>query len=61
MKISRFREEARDCGLAATGRAPENQRTELADRQHAPDRCFGTEKMILAENIGERLGPQALG
>ena len=36
-------------------------RAELARRQHAAERALGPQQMLLAQDIAQRLGPQAFG
>src|SRR5205814_2583871 len=60
MQIVRLGQQARDGGLAAARRPPQDQRGELPGRQHAADRSLGSEQMVLAQDVAQRLGPQAL-
>jgi len=60
MQVGRFGQQTRDGGLAAAGRSPQDQRIELARRQHAAERAFGTEQMVLAQDLVQGFRPQAL-
>ena len=56
-----FGEQPRDRRLAGARRAPEDDRRQLARRDHAADRAFGAGQMFLPDDIGERAGAQSLG
>ena len=53
--------QASDGGLAAAGRAPEDQRGQRAPLQHAGERAVGAEQMVLSHDIVERPRAQAIG
>lgn len=57
----RVGEQAGDRGLAGAGRAPEDDRRELARRHHPPDRALGPRQMLLPHDILEPLRAQAIG
>jgi len=61
MQIDGLGEQSGDGGLAATRRPPQDQRAELADLEHAAERSLGSQQVILAENLPQRLGTQAFG
>ena len=61
MQVGLLGQQAGDRRLAAARRPPQDRRAELARRQHAAKRTLGPEKMLLAQNVAQRLGPQAFG
>ena len=48
----RVGQEARDGGLADTGRTPKDHRRQSVRRRHPPDRSFGAEQVLLAHHVG---------
>src|SRR5690242_475625 len=54
-------QEARDRGLAAAGRAPEDHRGKPMLRHHAADRPVGPEQMVLAHHLRQAMGSQPIG
>ncbi len=54
-------EQAGDRRLADARRAPEDEGRERAPRQHPGDRTLRSEQMILANDLGKRLGTKAIG
>ena len=48
-------------GLAGAGRAPQDDRAELAAGEHAPERRVGAEQMVLADQLVEGLRAQPVG
>ena len=48
-------------GLAGAGRAPQDDRAELAAGEHAPERRVGAEQMVLADQLVEGLRAQPIG
>ncbi len=61
MEVGAMRQQPRDRGLAAAGRAPQDHRGQLPARHHPPDRAVRTQQMILADDLGEALRPQPVG
>ena len=55
------RQQARERGLAAAGRAPEDDRAELAAGEHAAERRLRAEQMVLADQLVQALGAQPVG
>ena len=49
-----------DGGLADPGRAPEHHGGQPATGRHPPDRPLGRQEVVLACDLAERTGPQAL-
>jgi hypothetical protein len=54
-------EEARDRGLAAPGRAPQDRGDGFAARDHPPERRIGGEEVVLADDLGECARAQPVG
>ena len=56
-----LRQQAGERGLAGAGRPPEDDRAELAAREHAPERGLGAQQVVLAHQLVERARPQPVG
>ena len=54
-------EQPRDRRLARAWRSPQDHRSELARRDHAPDRPVGTGQMLLPDDLVERRRAKAVG
>src|SRR5258708_4209961 len=61
MQFGRVRQQPRHRSLAGAGRSPEHQRAQRAGLQHARQRAVGTEDVILAGDVGQRLRAQPVG
>ena len=61
IEVGALGEQAGDGRLACPRRPPEDQAGEPALRQHAADRAFGTEQVILADHVLDALRTQAVG
>src|ERR1700751_2462304 len=61
IKIGRAGKQARDGGLAGSGRTPEDQRAKRARLEHAGKRAVRTQQMILADDIGQSVGTKLVG
>jgi len=48
-------------GLARTRRSPEDDRGQASGGDHAADRAFGADQMILAHDVGQLPGAQPVG
>src|SRR6185437_9843437 len=60
VELEHRREQARDRGLAGSGRPPKDYGGWAAGRDHAPERSLWRKQMILSDDIGQRLRPQAV-
>jgi len=56
--IERFRIEARQRGLAASGRPPEEKRGGAAGRDAARYQTFWAQDMVLPDDLAQRFGPE---
>ncbi len=54
-------EQARDGGLAAAGRAPQDRGDRFAAPDHAAERRVGGQQVVLADDLGERTRTQPVG
>src|SRR5665213_1206976 len=61
MRVGSLGQQARDSGLAAARRTPQDHRGEAMRRHHAADRALGIEQVGLADDLGQRLGPELVG
>ena len=61
MQVGVLGQQAGDRRLAAARRPPQDQRAELAVGQHAAERTFGAEQVVLAQDLGQRLRPHPFG
>jgi hypothetical protein len=61
MQVDLLRDQARERGLAAARRAPQDHRGDLPRRQHAPDRRIRADQVILADDLLQALRAQAVG
>ena len=61
VQVGLLGQQAGDRRLAAAGRSPQDQRGELARRQHAAERALGAQQVVLSEDVRQRARPQPLG
>jgi hypothetical protein len=61
MQVSLGGEQARDGGLAHTGRAPEDQRRERSGIEHHPQAALGAQEMRLADDVRKPFRTQTIG